>query len=211
MYEAGRDFARALRNPNISFARKAMLVFGHVLRNWFWYGIGTLVIMGWVNDKPNPPPGSKPYVSAPVPQRQRTPAYVRPITAPNGEPWPIVAGYVRGYHRTHSNGLSTVTVDNSQNDADVFAKLVSLDGPQAFPVRMFFIPAHDRFTLTKVTVGSYDIRYRDLGSGGLSRSESFTLEETPKDNGTEFSNMTMTLYKVRNGNMQTYDLAESEF
>ena len=183
--------------------------------------------MGLVNDKPNPPRGPKPYVSAPprsgfnfdsngnpisdTPAPIRAPAYVRPTTAPNGEPWPVVAGYVRGYHRTHMNGLSTVTVDNSQNDADVFAKLVSLDGPQAFPVRMFFIPAHGRFTLTKVTVGSYDIRYRDLGSGGLSRSESFTLEETQKDNGTEFSNMTMTLYKVRNGNMQTYGLAESEF
>jgi hypothetical protein len=118
---------------------------------------------------------------------------------------------VRGYHRTHANGLSTVTVDNSQNDADVFVKLVSLDGPQTFPVRVFFIPAHGRFTLSKVTAGSYDIRYRDLSSGQLSRSEAFSLEEISSYDGTQYSNITMTLYKVQHGNMQSYVLSEADF
>jgi len=136
---------------------------------------------------------------------------VRPPTAPNGEAWPLSSGYIRGYKHLNANGLSTVTIDNGQNDSDVFVKLVSLDGPNAFPVRTFYISAHGTFTVTQVTAGSYDIRYRDLGTGGLSRSESFNLEETPTYNGTQFSNMTMTLYKVRNGNMQTFGLAENEF
>jgi hypothetical protein len=62
-----------------------------------------------------------------------------------------------------------------------------------------------------MAAGNYDIRYRDLSTGGLSRTEAFSLEEAPSYNGTQFSNITMTLYKVRNGNMQTYGLAEDEF
>lgn len=139
------------------------------------------------------------------------PAYVKPVAAPNGEPWPGSAGYVEGYEQLHTNGLSTVTVDNSRNDSDVFVKLVSLDGAQAYPVRQFYIPAFASFTLKQVTAGSYDIRYRDLSSGGLSRSEAITLSEVHTNEGAQFSNVTMTLYKVKNGNMKTYGLSEAEF
>lgn len=175
----------------------------------------TVIALVWtaiLNDKPSPPPRSpKPYIANPKPATPPRPAYVRPATAPNGESWPAVADYVRGYHRIHANGLSTVTVDNSKNDSDVFVKLVSLDGPNAFPVRTFFIPAHGQFTLNRITAGGYDIRYRDLSNGRLSRSEAFSLKETPTYEGTQYSNFTMTLYKVRHGNMQTYGLSEAEF
>lgn len=194
-----------------STTNNAKRVFAHVLRNWFWYGIGTIVVLGWINDKPKPPlPGPKPYVATPTPSHVAS-SYVKPATAPNGQSWPATAAYMRGYQRLHTDGLSTVSVDNSRNDSDVFVKLVSLDGPRAYPVRIFYIPAHGRFTLNNVSAGNYDIRYRDLNSGGLSRSEAFSLEETPTYNGTQFSNITMTLYKVRHGNMQTYRLSETEF
>lgn len=188
---------------------RAIGAVSHVLRNWVLYGFAGLMIWIWATDKPStPPPGPKPYQATPAPVQ---PEYVRAATAPNGEPWPVSAGYLNNYPRIHANGLSTVTVDNSQNDSDVFVKLVSLDGPNAFPVRVFFIPAFGQFTLKKVTPGSYDIRYQDLSSGGLSRSEAFSLEETATYDGTQFSNITMTLYKVQNGNMQTYGLSEAEF
>ncbi len=184
-------------------------VVAHVLRNWRLYGIAVFFIWIWATDKPStPPPGPKPYQANPAPVR---PEYTRPSTAPNGQPWPVSAGYVKGYKRLHADGLSTVTVDNSQNDSDVFVKLVSLNSAQAYPVRVFYIPAFGSFTLNKVTAGSYDIRYRDLNNGGLSRSEAFSLEEIPTYNGTQYSNITMTLYKVQNGNMQTYGLSEAEF
>ena len=186
-------------------------VLSHVLRYWFWYGIAGFAIWVSVTDKPSsPPPGPKPYQATP-PAPPPKPAYVRPDAAPNGQPWPGTAAYVKGYKRLHTDGLSSVTVDNSRNDSDVFVKLVSLDGPQAYPVRNFFIPAYGTFTLNKVKAGSYDVRYRDLGNGGLSRSESFSLEEIPMHNGTQFSNLTMTLYKVQHGNMKTYGLSEAEF
>jgi hypothetical protein len=108
-------------------------------------------------------------------------------------------------------GLSSVTVDNSKNDSDVFVKLTSLGSSKAFPVRQFYIPAFGKFTLSSVTAGNYDIRYRDLSNGVLSRSESFVLQEIPTDDGTRYSNFAMTLYKVQNGNMQTYGRSEAEF
>ena len=184
-------------------------VLSHIFRNWFLYALVAFFIWIWATDKPStPPPGPKPYLAAPPPVR---PEYVRQSAAPNGQPWPASAGYVKGYQRIHADGLSTVTVDNSRNDSDVFVKLVSLDGTQAYPVRQFYIPAFSSFTLNKITAGSYDIRYRDLSNGGLSRTEAFSLEEIKKYDGVQYSNITMTLYKVQNGNMQTFGLSEAEF
>lgn len=162
---------------------------------------------------PNPAPA--PSVPSQVPHNPNpapTPsANARPSTAPNGHPWPVSAGYVTGYPLLQTDGLSTVTVDNSRNDSDVFVKLVSLAGPQAYPVRQFYIPKFGSFTVRNVTAGRYDIRYRDLTTGGLSRSEALTLQEIPTYGSTQFSNLTITLYKVLNGNMQTYGLSENEF
>lgn len=138
-------------------------------------------------------------------------SHIRPATAPNDEAWPRHASYVKGYKRLHTDGLSSVTVDNTRNNSDVFVKLVSIDGAKAFPVRLFFIPAHGQFTVNKVRAGNYDIRYRDLDSGALARSESFRLHEVPTHDGIQYSNLTMTLYKVMHGNMQTYWLSENEF
>ena len=123
----------------------------------------------------------------------------------------MTASYINGFEKLHTNGLSEVTVDNSRNDSDVFVKLVSIDGPNAYPVRTFFIPAYGSFTLNKVRAGNYDIRYKDLGNGGLSRSDPFNLEEIRTYDGTQYSTMTMTLYKVKHGNMKTYGLSEDEF
>lgn len=174
-------------------------------------------------DRP-PPAGPKPYqtqapprpapttkADGPEPAKPNAKAYVRPAAAPNNSPWPTKAAYIKGYPVDHDDGYSKVTVDNSQNDADVFVKLVSLDDDTAYPVRQFFIPAHARFAMNKVTAGRYDIRYRDLDNGGLSRSEAFDVEEMRTGDGVQFSEITLTLYKVQDGNFQTYDLADSEF
>ncbi|WP_429885883.1 J domain-containing protein [Geoalkalibacter halelectricus] len=184
-------------------------VLGHIGRFWLLYGIAALLIWSWVNDEPSsPPPGPKPYQANSPSARQE---YVRPAKAPNSTPWPTSAGYVQGYKRLHTDGLSNVTIDNTNNDSDVFAKLVSLDGPKAYPVRQFYIPFNSNFTLNKVTAGNYDIRYRDLNSGHLSRTESFALEEIHTQGGIEYTIINITLYKVQGGNMKTYDLSEEEF
>jgi len=154
---------------------------------------------------------SKPYEANPVAVKSMSPAYERPETAPNGSPWPVGGGYVKGYKRLHTKGISMVTIDNGQNDNDVFVKLVSVSGTKSYPVRTFYIPPHGSFTVKNVASGEYDVRYKNLVSGGLSKSEPFSLEEIPSETGRQYSKITMTLYKVRDGNMKTYDLSDDEF
>lgn len=201
---------KQLAHQPLPFLLKIMSrLFSNILRNWLLYvfvGFGFWIWATGVYKQPSA--GPRPYQSNQAPA---SPAEVKAVVAPNGQPWPIAAGYVKDYQQSHTNGLSTVTVDNSRNDSEVFVKLVSLDSAQAYPVRQFYIPAYGNFTLKKVTAGSYDIRYRDLRSGGLSRSDAITLSETHTDKGTQYSNLTITLYKVKNGNMKTYGLPEKEF
>lgn len=144
-------------------------------------------------------------------QTPSAPSYIRPSLAPNGQAWPATASYVKGFKKLHTDGLSKVTIDNSQNNSDVFVKLVAINGLESYPIRVFFIPAFSQFAINNIRAGLYDIRYRDLDSGSLSKSESFTLQKTETYNGIEYSNVTMTLYKVQSGNMQTYGLSEGEF
>lgn len=144
--------------------------------------------------------------NAPVTNR-----YVRPTTAPNGQPWPSKSGYVKGYNRLFTDGLCTVTIDNTQNDSDVFVKLVSLDSQEPLTIRRIFISAEDKFTMKSIRAGYYDVRYKDLKTGALSRSESFQLKEIHLDEAIRYSNITMTLYKVVHGNMRTTDISEEEF
>lgn len=93
----------------------------------------------------------------------------------------------------------------------MFLKLVSLQGAVARPARQIYIPARSRFTIKNLTAGAYDVRYRDLTSGGLSRSESMTITETTSSRNIQYSAITLTLYKVANGNTATYGLSEDEF
>ncbi|HIK17846.1 MAG TPA: hypothetical protein IGS53_21515 [Leptolyngbyaceae cyanobacterium M33_DOE_097] len=55
------------------------------------------------------------------------------------------------------------------------------------------------------------MRYRDLDSGNLARTEKLDLKEIQTVTGVEFSQLRLTLYKVAGGNMQTFETAESEF
>lgn len=176
----------------------------------FWGLIAGLLVWLAVAERSPPPPGPKPYQSNP-PGATRPKVWARPATAPNGQPWPTHAAYVRGYEQLHADGLSSVTIDNSRNDSDVFAKMINLDAESAYPVRTFFIPAGSSFTAEGVRAGNYDVRYRDLSTGALSRTQAFDLEEKPTPDGKQFTRLTMTLYKVADGNMQTYRLSDAEF
>jgi len=131
--------------------------------------------------------------------------------APNGKPWPTTASYIRGVPMLSANGLSMLTIDNGNNGSPVFVKLVSLSGKRAYPVRQAFIPAHATFKMKKISPGNYDVRYRDLKTGHLVRSESFDLTQQRVSDGETYSVLTITLYKVANGNFHTFPLAEDEF
>ncbi len=137
-------------------------------------------------------------------------SYVRPTLAPNGQQWPSESSYLYGYRQLNNNGLSILNIDNTKNSTDVFVKLFSLSGNE-YEARALYIAAHDSFSVKNVSAGKYDIRYLDLGDGSIYRSGSFYLNETNTYNGVYFSNLTVTLYKVQNGNMQTRKISEKEF
>ncbi len=136
--------------------------------------------------------------------------YSRPKTAPNGKPWPKVAAYVPGYPKLMRGGLSSVTVDNTQNNSDVFVKLFSLENPKV-QVRAAFIPAFGQFTMDKIKPGLFDVRYQDLDSGAIAKTEQFYLKEQETYGGTVYDQISLTLYKVQGGNMSTYSISPSEF
>jgi hypothetical protein len=139
------------------------------------------------------------------------PKYVRPKTADNGVPFPTQASYIKNYPVRFTDGYSSVTVDNSKNNSDVFVKLFSLDSRPEQPIRVFFIPAYKSFTAEKIRPGRYDVRYRDLSTGALFRTDKFDLQETQIGSGIQFSRLRLTLYKVAGGNMQTHGISEQEF
>ena len=149
-----------------------------------------------------------PSLTSPNPVRSK---WIRPRLSPAGTPWPTSAGYIPGYEIEAQGGLSTVTIDNTSNSSDVYLKLVWLSSDKAIPARMCYIPAYSIFTFSSVMAGRYDVRYRDLTTGGISRTEEFILEERENYSGTSYSDLTMTLYKVANGNMTTEAIDESEF
>jgi DnaJ domain len=139
------------------------------------------------------------------------PAYVRPATAPNGSPWPTAAGYIRHFKVSNTKGMSSITVDNTQSDSDVFVKLVSLNGSAAKAARQFFIPAFSQFTAKNLTKGSYRIEYEDLSTGRKYRGDPFEAEEIPMPGGVRFSEDSLTLYKVRDGNTNLAEIDDATF
>ncbi|MBE9158847.1 hypothetical protein IQ265_18690 [Nodosilinea sp. LEGE 06152] len=138
-------------------------------------------------------------------------SYVRSAVADNGSPFPSTSNYINGYSQEFTDGYSSVTIDNSKNDSDVFVKLFSLDTLSPTPVRVFFVRAKDVFTVENIRAGNFEVRYRDLNSGSLLRTDAFNLEEVPTQRGIQFSRLTLALYKVSSSNVQMNTISEEDF
>ncbi len=137
--------------------------------------------------------------------------YVRPKTADNGSPFPKSSGYIKGYPIQFKEGLSSITVDNSKNSSDIFMKLYTLNSTPPQAIRVFFIRKGEKFIIKNVKAGSYDLRFRDLNYGGLSRTDEFNLEEYKEfDGSTKFHRFTLIL-KSQHGNIKMYPISEQEF
>jgi hypothetical protein len=142
---------------------------------------------------------------------QSTEPYTRPATAPNGEAWPSSTDYVAGYQQRNTNGLSQVVIDNTQNPSDAFVKVVSVGESEPKVVRNVFIQAADRFTASNLRAGTYEIRYQNLDSGRVLRSEVFALEESAIASGTRYSTVTLTLRTRADESMNTFALPREQF
>jgi hypothetical protein len=137
--------------------------------------------------------------------------WLRPRSTPEGKPWPSQASALGIQDTRSEGGLCSVTIDNSRNSSDVYLKLFLLTGAAKADVRRCFIPAKGKFIFEKVATGRYDVRYQDLTDGGFSKTEAFSLTQTTTSYGTTYSVLSLTLYKVSNGNMETTNISESEF
>ena len=203
------------------FDRRLRRAVGHVKRFRVGYGLaGVAAVAGLmaagVMWREEPMAGltttAAPAVASIASVAPLTAAYQRASTAPNGRPWPRQSGYVEGYAQASAGGGSELMVDNTRNEADMFVKLVSLDGPNAAPARIFFVVARSRFTLAGLSIGTYDLRYRNLVSGALARSPAFILEEVVTAQGArQSSGLHIALYAGGEGALQTYALGEHEF
>ena len=140
-----------------------------------------------------------------------TEPYTRPARAPNGEAWPSSSDYVAGYQQRNTNGLSQVVVDNTQNPSDAFVKVVSVGESEPNVVRNVFVQAADRFTVSNLPAGTYEIRYQNLDSGRVLRSEVFALEESAIASGTRYSTVTLTLRTRADESMNTFALPREQF
>jgi hypothetical protein len=159
----------------------------------------------------SPTPEPMPATAA-APVSATAPVAVSPLTrAPNGEDWPHTAGYVPGYDVDATGGYSTLTIDNTSNDYDVYLKLTLPDAPAGPAYRHVFIPRRGQFTMEDVAPGSYEVRYRNLSSGSVAKTETFDLEEEHTASGIRYSQVSFTLYTVQHGNTKMKYLSADQF
>lgn len=119
-------------------------------------------------------------------------------------------GYIAGAPRLAADGLSRFTVDNTNGAGDAIARLY-LDGRRP-AVRSFFVKQGEKFTADKLTPGTYVMRYRYMGSDDTYEADrAFALRQEETDTGTRYSNVTVTLFRVRDGNMQTKKVPPESF
>lgn len=145
-----------------------------------------------------------------TPQLLGKESYIRPNNAPNGAMWPPSSGYLYGYAIGNEGGLSNLTIDNMGNSSDVHLKLYDVS-KRGESVREIYLSAFNIFTMLNINAGTYEVRYMDLPTGLLSKSDSFILRELETYSGTQYSNMRITLYKVQGGNMKTHKINKEEF
>jgi hypothetical protein len=131
--------------------------------------------------------------------------------APNGEEWPSAAGYVPGYALDATGGYSTLTIDNTSNDYNVYVKLAWANAGPGAALRHVFIPRHHTFTMEDILPGAYEIKYRNLSSGSVAKTEAFALNEEETGSGVRYSQVTFTLYTVQHGNTKMQYLSADQF
>lgn len=130
------------------------------------------------------------HVTKPAPVEKPEPIVKpKPVTKPKPIEPVAKIGVMTGYDYDHpilnTDGLCEYTVDNTRNDMPVYA-------------RIYLSP------------GTYELRYMELYENDVppygNKSEPITLEQY----GTSYSTVSLTLYKVYNGNTTTTRIDASD-
>ncbi|MBV9750053.1 MAG: hypothetical protein JO157_14680 [Acetobacteraceae bacterium] len=80
-----------------------------------------------------------------------------------------------GFKRLLEDGPCAVDLDNRQSTGDLYVKLYTETDARAFVVRWIFLRPGEAFTASRLRPGRYEVRYRDLDTGSLGRSDYFEL------------------------------------
>ena len=113
------------------------------------------------------------------PPKQQRLIYSRPALDSYGQPWPVTSAYI--IEPESQTGNSVAMVDNAQNSSDMLVKLFDRAFRPPRASRVFFLRAHEQFSIERVSPGDYDIRFKNLDSGVIRKSEPFTLTESVED------------------------------
>jgi hypothetical protein len=120
------------------------------------------------------------------------------------------SGYVKGDYQQKSTGLSTFTVDNQMGGDDAIARIYRNGIKPAS--RSMYVKAGEKFTARGLSPGSYVFRYRFIGSTKIHEADrTFSLKEINTADGTSYSNVTVTLFTVNDGNMRTTEVSDEKF
>ena len=124
----------------------------------------------------------------------------------------VNTGYDPSQEILNNDGLCEFTIDNTRNDMPVYVRIWDMEVVQ--PVRAFTIAKGEKFTALNLSPSTYEIRYIELYENDVppygSKSEPFVLKQSETFTGITYDVMTLTLYKVRDGNTQTYSISADD-
>ena len=146
-----------------------------------------------------------------LPPNREDPGYSRPTAAENGSLFPSFSSYIEGYEKLANDGHAQLTVNNEQNASDLYVKLYALETGITTPVRVFLVKAGSYFIVNNLDAGNYELRYQDLETGGLAKTEPLPLKKTETENGFLFTHGEVILSKVVNGNLETEPISKEDF
>ncbi len=119
-------------------------------------------------------------------------------------------GNVPGRPISHTDGMSTLTVDNSRVPKDAMVKLIALGANSA--ARTFLVAASSTHTINSISPGSYKIMYRYRGEcASYEANKRLNVEERETDNETLYTKLTITLYAVPGGKMRFNHISPDTF
>lgn len=131
------------------------------------------------------------------------------MKAPNGKPWPTRAAYVGQI--TRANGYSTITIDNTKGNSNIYIKLARPSDGKSSGIREAYIPAGSTFKMNKIEPGTYVVKYKNIKNGCNSKSDPFNVEQIQTAQGVQYSDISLTIYTMLNGNMDFERLPENAF
>lgn len=125
----------------------------------------------------------------------------KPLTAPNGEPWPQHAAYLTGYPVLNNEGGSRIGIDNTSGASAVHGQLVDVLTEPRTIVRQFYVPGGKTFEMHNISPGAYKLRFMEISSGNAWEVENiYTVGVERRGNHYQHTGFTLHLNRMRNSN-----------